>query len=647
MLVFAAACSGNSNNEGGGHFDAQFIDAPKSVPVLTSFAATPNQLPAGVATPVTWTWTYQDQPTVPDPACSIDNGVGPVTQGQTTMVTITTVTTFTLTCTNALGSGARQVVIGVPPIAPVISSFTATPGLVTTNASTPITWTWTYSTPPSPTPVCTIEHGVGTVTSGAQTSVTQRTSRTYQLRCTNAQGFSTATATINVNECTDATADCQVNANCTDTNNGYTCTCKSGYNGNGDVCSAAAACGATPSLCSTNATCQGGGTYCQCNAGYVGDGLTCTKLKYEFVTSTTGSGNISTWTGAGGATGLAAADNVCAARASAAGLTGTFVAWMSDSNNDAYCRVNGYTGKKAANCGQSTLPVVAGPWVRPFTTTATAPSIDKLVAPNRITYTPANVNESGTAVSVSDRVYTGTDDTGAAVTNTCTDWTSTATQGAMGDVSGGGTSWTRYTATDPACTTTGHLRCMEAGGAGPALPSRHPSGTRKAFLTSVSGTGQFSTWADAGPQTGLLAANAVCQARARYAGFANAQNFKAWVASSTSLTSLIFYNGPWVRPDGIQIAASYNALFSNGRFDAPLYQMETGAYAQGNQDAGSVWTGASQYGSATFTYCNVWTQGTTSYSGTTGRFDLGDYRATDYTSSLCNATQQIYCFEDD
>ena len=62
----------------------------------------------------------------------------------------------------------------------------------------------------------------------------------------------------------------------------------------------------------------------------------------------------------------------------AAGLKGTFVAWLSDDNDDAYCRIHLLTGKKSANCGKAVLPVNAGPWLRtdgfPF-----ADRIDKLV----------------------------------------------------------------------------------------------------------------------------------------------------------------------------------------------------------------------------------------------------------------------------
>lgn len=642
VLVLAAACSGGGGvTQDAPHGDGRAIDAPSEIPVLTSFVATPSQVTAGVATAVTWTWTYQNEPTVPDPSCTIDNGVGAVTRGQSTMVTISAVTTFTLTCTNSLGSGARQVVIGVPPVAPVIASFVATPALVTTNAATPVTWTWTYASPPSPPPTCTIEHGVGAVTSGGATSVTLSQARTFRLSCTNIQGTSTATATVSVNECADATADCQTNATCTDTVNSYTCACKAGYTGNGDTCSANAACGTTPSLCSANATCVGGSS-CVCNAGYVGDGLTCQRLRFAFVTSTTGNGNLSTWAGAGVNTGLAAADAICQGRATALTLPGTYVAWMSDSNNDAYCRVHGLTGKKANNCGLGALPVAAGPWARP-NGTPIAPTIDRLLAPTRVTYNPNAFNEANTEVGIGDRVYTGTDDSGAYTGTSCSDWTSSSAGvfGAMGEVNGGGTSWTHSTAVDPACSSTGRLRCMETG-SGPALPSRHPA-AKKAFLTSVSGTGNLATWTDAGGLTGISAADAVCQARARYAGYANPQNFKALMSSSTSASSRFFTNGPWARPDGIPIAASYSLLF-NGRFASPMYQMETGAYAMGTADVGSVWTGSTQFGAATFVYCSLWS--TTASSGTSGRFDLLDARATDLTSGACTMVQNLYCVED-
>ena len=104
--------------------------------------------------------------------------------------TLTSVTTFLLTCTNSVGSGSRQVVIGLPPSAPVLETFTATPSTLTPNAATTVTFAWTFTGVPVPAPTCTID-GLGTVTSGATQSVTLPQGRIYRLRCTNPQGTAT------------------------------------------------------------------------------------------------------------------------------------------------------------------------------------------------------------------------------------------------------------------------------------------------------------------------------------------------------------------------------------------------------------------------------------------------------------------------
>ena len=62
-----------------------------------------------------------------------------------------------------------------------------------------------------------------------------------------------------------------------------------------------------------------------------------------FVTSSSGTGNLGSWPdagsglpGVGGFVGLDAADAICQAHASRAGLSGTYVAWLSDASTDAY-----------------------------------------------------------------------------------------------------------------------------------------------------------------------------------------------------------------------------------------------------------------------------------------------------------------------
>ncbi len=642
-LALLASCGGGEGTpiDSGLPRDGIVIDAAEQGPMITSFVPSPAQVPANVPTTVTWNWTYLNEPTLPDPTCSIDKGVGPVIRGQATTVTITGVTTFTLTCSNTGGMASRQVVVGVPPVAPLIATFTATPAQVPSGSATNVTFNWTYTTPPSPAPACSIEHGVGTVTPGTMAAISLTQARTYRLRCTNGQGTASADATVTVNECTAGTDDCGPNATCVDTTDGFSCMCNTGFTGNGDVCSAQVSCGITPALCDANASCVGGNT-CVCNAGYVGSGTSCQRLRYTFVTSSSGTGNLSSWTGANGMTGLAAADAVCASRASTAGLAGTYVAWLSDSTSDAYCRVHGLAGKKANNCGLGSLPVAAGPWARP-NGTPVSPTIDRMLAPTHQQFFPAGSETSAEVTSSPLVVYTGTDVTGAATAATCNDWTVSVStiRGNAGDVFGGGTAWTDASTIDSTCDTFGRLRCVETV-AGPALPSRHPV-AKKAFLTSVTGTGNLSTWADAAGTSGINAADAICQARARHAGYLNAASFKAWMSSSTSVTSRILTNGPWARPDGVVIGTSEFDL-TDGRLAAPLYLTETNAYVAGSNDAGTVWTGTSSSGSASFNYCSIWTSATS--TGTFGRHDLADFRWVAATTQSCGTTARLYCVED-
>jgi hypothetical protein len=163
-----------------------------------------------------------------------------------------------------------------------------------------------------------------------------------------------------------------------------------------------------------------------------------------FVTSASGNGNLSTWPdaiAAGGATGLAAGDAVCQARATAAGLPGTFKAWLSTTTVDAYCHVQGLTGTILTKCGQGTLPVAAGPWVRTHDGFPFAPTIDKLVNNNEIYY-PVSYDEHGTSMT-NLYYYTGTNPNGK-YNSACTDWTSTGTGGTYASADAASFSWTAY-----------------------------------------------------------------------------------------------------------------------------------------------------------------------------------------------------------
>src|SRR5262245_33267425 len=75
---------------------------PAVPPVLASFAASPMTVTAGVATPITWTFSYANTPW-PEPACIVDHGVGRVSSGVIANVKLDATSTITLSCTNSAG----------------------------------------------------------------------------------------------------------------------------------------------------------------------------------------------------------------------------------------------------------------------------------------------------------------------------------------------------------------------------------------------------------------------------------------------------------------------------------------------------------------------------------------------------------------
>lgn len=674
VLVFASACGEGSPVTQ--RLDGGFIigDAAEFAPEITSFRATPAMVTAGVATDVTWTWNYMIEPTFPTPTCTIDNGVGEVTNGQTTSVTLTQVTLFTLTCTNSQGMVSRQTVVGVPPVAPQLSTFTVTPTSIAPNTSQSYTFSWTFANTPSPAPTCYV-NGASTsaMTSGTSVSLTLPQARTFRLRCSNGSAAAvTLDATVAVTECSSpSTYSCNANANCNDTVNGYTCTCSSGFTGDGNTCNFLSGSSAN---CDTNATWNG--TSCACNAGYFGSGATadCTRARIAFTTSVTGNGQILNgtggWAGGSGATGLEWADSICTARATAQSIPGTYKAWLSDQTHDAYCRIAGYSGKKSAMCGQGALPTEAGPWVRmsadrrPF-----APTLDKLVAPTRAVYYPASFSELASQVAVATKVWTGTTDTGEFSTVGCTNWTNgtVGVRGTTGLAHGGSSTWTKENGAtlDTLCTTNAALLCMEVGTVGttgPALPPQHQPTAKKAFLTSTTGGGNLRSWPEANGVTGtygFTSADEVCRSRARYAGYSNANAFKAWFTtypySITSSFRIITSSTRYARPDGVVIGTT-RAQMLDGLIDAAWNMTELNTYEVGNADTGLAWTGmyyyGGYYGSFQFNNCLDWANMTNTYQGVLGKFGLLDDRAlggglsNSVLLNSCDTTARLYCVED-
>lgn len=371
--------------------------------------------------------------------------------------------------------------------------------------------------------------------------------------------------------------------------------------------------------------------------------------KVMFTTSINGTGDLSTWAGSGGVDGLAGADAVCRSRAAAAGLDNSldFVAWLSDTNDDAYCRVHGFSGKKANNCNQPSLPTGAGGWVRtdgyPFTRDIeTLLQVGAWVAPR--------LDELGAFADVwTDGAFTGTlrDGTVDASGETCSNWSSAAPGlfGRGGRYAAGWFEWTR--SIHGFCEFPRVLYCFEAG-VGPALEPPEVQGAIAFFL------GRFREGQDVG---GLDHADEVCQTWAAVGGLPAPSSYLAWLSDDTvDAVDRFPFDGPWIRPDGVLIAND-KADLTDGELTGQINVDYLGNY-WGKTDIGYTyfaWTGTSPDGSNTGDNCVNWTSNyivdpDVAADGTGGRPEFVDSRWTelsDYqgpTPTFCGIERSLYCF---
>ncbi|MDQ3338838.1 MAG: DUF2330 domain-containing protein [Myxococcota bacterium] len=84
-------------------------------PVLASFTVHPPTVTAGVATPMTWSYAYSNQPW-PEPSCTVDHGVGRVQSGVPKDLVLDASTNFKLTCANSAGRSTKDVRVNVVKI---------------------------------------------------------------------------------------------------------------------------------------------------------------------------------------------------------------------------------------------------------------------------------------------------------------------------------------------------------------------------------------------------------------------------------------------------------------------------------------------------------------------------------------------------
>ncbi len=100
---------------------------------------------------------------------------------------------------------------------------------------------------------------------------------------------------------------------------------------------------------------------------------------------------------------MAAGDAICQARAAAAGLSGTFKAWLSDSTTDAISRITSN-----------------GPWVR-LDGVKVADSKADLIKGSL--FTAISLTEGGAFDNEAPSVFTGTTENGLRAAQTCSNWT--------------------------------------------------------------------------------------------------------------------------------------------------------------------------------------------------------------------------------
>lgn len=192
---------------------------------------------------------------------------------------------------------------------------------------------------------------------------------------------------------------------------------------------------------------------------------------------------------------------------------------------------------------------------------------------------------------------------------------------------------------------------------------------RRAFVTSVSGNGNFSTWPDDGGLAGLAAANKICQNRAAASGLGipNPSGFRAFVSTDgptgidgycnvLGLTGLKTANcnvspplpeaGPWRMANGATFFAHelVEILDSSPEILAPLARDENFA-ALPSYEASKFWTGTSQYGIAVAPNCANWTSASSAADGRVGSGFGTSQRLANAGVSDCNETRRLLCLE--
>ncbi len=275
--------------------------------------------------------------------------------------------------------------------------------------------------------------------------------------------------------------------------------------------------------------------------------------------------------------GVTGADTECATLATAAGLPGTYKAWISDVGVDANTRVG------------------AGGWVRtdgrPFTG-----SLANLKAGNQVVYYPPRIDENGNDLGTAKQipVLTGGNGSGANFGVQCTDYTQVTGGAYIGLANAGSGYWAYNELDSQGCQDPLRLYCFRSD-ATAAVTMPAAGAVRHIFVSTLAVT----------PTGGLANADAECIADATAAGLATPTKYVALLATSTkSAISRVNAAGttPWKRADEVIVAATLNDL-ATGNLRAPIDLLADGSKYSSPQ----VWSGAVDAMTVGDLTCNDWT----------------------------------------
>jgi hypothetical protein len=307
---------------------------------------------------------------------------------------------------------------------------------------------------------------------------------------------------------------------------------------------------------------------------------------------------------AGSLGGLAAADAICMARAGEAELAGRFVAYLSTTAVNAMDRLAGARGWSRVD-GE---PVVD--------------TVSELVGGRMLM--PLRIDERGNDVVLMPN-YVTTGSFGGTLAVNCADYTDpirTANAGRAPATAGGFSNQSQIPCNDPT-----RLYCFQIDHAIPLAFT--PTAGRRAFVSGA----LFP------PTNGVAAADAICANEAQLAGFTG--TFAALLPSATTPASQRFgaAGPPWVRPDGVVVAATAADLLA-GALLAPINVRADGTYYDGYAHTGFY----PPTGPVDPTRnCDGWTNAGT--GGGWGYAATSDNAAFSQTTTDCTTAVPVYCLE--